>query len=180
MKSADGAAKLYLRSRQLDPALQFLLSQQLKLCNEKNKQPPVSIPSKVSQQLDVQNLFNCQQLERHRQQKQYQTSLQHSSMMYQHQQQPRNQILAHCNRSEQILPTMATSEAMNFAFAPSVSSGNIGPKNSGSEMNLWQQIQAHKQKEAQLAQLRQLMALNLQRQQNRDHSSAKNFRASAA
>ena len=59
--------------------------------------------------------------------------------------------------------------------------GNDKPKNdnNGGELNLWQQIQAQKQQEAQMMQLRQLMAMNLQRQQKRK-SGAKNFRASAA
>ena len=49
----------------------------------------------------------------------------------------------------------------------------------GSSLALQQQIQAQKQQQARMLQLQQLMALNLQRQQNR-RTTSNNFRASAA
>jgi hypothetical protein len=56
---------------------------------------------------------------------------------------------------------------------------NVGDDNN-SNMNLWQQVQTHKQQDSRMMEIRQLMTLNMQRQQNKKHSVKNNYRASAA
>lgn len=175
LKSADAAKELFLRSQYLDPAMQFLLTQQLSLCTERKQQqqqPPMTSAPRMPQQLGAQTFF-------HRQQQQQQ---QPPKLQMQLRQQQLMHSLVYGDGSQQIPTTFSVGEAMNATNASSNCSNysRNNTDNSSSKLNLWRQIQAQKQQEAQMMQLRQLMALNLHRQQNRNESSAKNFRASAA
>jgi hypothetical protein len=172
VKSTDAATDLFLRGRQLDSAMQLLLSRQLRLGSEQKQPPSLPLPSNARPQLDAQAFFRLHQQQQPRQ-PQAPLSLRQSSVL-----QARNQILAYGNGSRLVPSSMAISEAINATAAtPSFAQSN---QNIEGNLNLWQQIQARKQQEAEMVQLRQLMALSLQRQQDRNKSSAKNFRASAA
>jgi hypothetical protein len=150
MKQSDSSAELFLRNQQLDPTLQLFLQQQLTMCQKHQPQQQVSTFPQQLHQLHPQQLFHQQQ----------QRAVHHPSLA-----KPSNRILAYGDGTHQVPSALAMNQ--------SVSASNNG------DQNLWQQIHALKQQEAQMMQLRQLMALNLQRQQNRK-SGAKNFRASAA
>lgn len=171
-KSADAATELFMlgHQQQHDPALQFLLSQSVG-------------PPRVPSQLDVQTFFRPQQ------EQQQQLKQQAVSFLDQQQQQPKlrqqqSQILAYGDPVPSATAMTTTASSTPCAM-PAINGTSIAAAGSSSSMNnIWQQIQAHKKQEAQMVQLRQMMAFNLQQQrqqqQNRSTSSAKNFRASAA
>jgi hypothetical protein len=166
VKKVDAAAETFLRNQQLDPAMQFLLRQQLNLCHQPQQEP------------QPQPMFQQQQLPQQQQQ------------MSSNQQSPMFMAFggaaasfadasfgdASFQMQEQQQPQLQQYPSTNMGMNNSCSSNNNG------NMNIWQEIQAQKEQEARMMQLRQLMALNLQRQQNRNRGNApvKNFRASAA
>mmetsp|Transcript_26008 Transcript_26008/g.48478 ORF Transcript_26008/g.48478 Transcript_26008/m.48478 type:complete len:336 (+) Transcript_26008:99-1106(+) len=154
VKQADAAADLFLQNQQLDPAMEFLLKQQLSLCQQQPMLAQNQLPQQ-QQQVNAQPFFHPPQ------------------QQMPQQQQP---ILAFGDGTYQLPPAMGFNDC---SAAAGINNSN-NDDNGGSNMNLWQQIQAQKQQEARMMQLRQLMALNLQRQKNRGKVPAKNFRASAA
>jgi hypothetical protein len=158
VKSSDTETELTLRRHQLDSTVQFLLTQKFNLCKESEQRPGMKAAPLFPLQLGVEDLLRLQQ-----------------------QKLPRNQFLSHGDGCQQNIPSIMTlaSETICSTNTPCCTTTNV-QNPSGGSMNLWQQIQAQKQQEAQMMQLRQLMALHLQRQQIRNQSSAKKFRASAA
>ena len=80
------------------------------------------------------------------------------------------------------LPAPSQHQPQDYAQAPLLNMA-LPPRAeapfTSSSSNLWQKIQARKQQEDRMVQLRQLMAMNAHRQQNRN-APPNNFRASAA
>jgi hypothetical protein len=196
VKEVDAATELYLRNQQLqqqqqqqlDPAMQYLLNQQLNFCQPKPI-PPVQpqqqvrtmapAPMQQPPQVNPRSFFRSQQqqLQEQQQAPSSQFSFQNPSPMI-----PEPTPFLAYGDGTQLGMNMnecINSSVFNHGMCNNSNFNQNTNNNANGDLNLWQQIQAQKQQEAQMMQLRQLMALNLQRQQQRK-SGAKNVRASAA
>jgi hypothetical protein len=156
-KSSDAETEFTLRRQLFDSGVQFLLTQKFNLCNENEQEAAMTAAPPLPLQIGVNGLFRLHQ-----------------------QQYTRNQIPEYGDGSQRNISFIMAMAAktMSSSASPSPTTTNSQSFTGGS-LNLWQKIQAQKQQEAQMMQLRQLMALNIQ-QQNRTKPSAKKFRASAA
>lgn len=173
VKDVDGALEIFLRNQQLDPVLQMLLKEQLNLGRPHEQKLP-QIPLAAISTSDCQHLYELQDHQaRHNRRVQKDPSAIHSH----------NPMLAFGHPSVQAPATIGVRTPSMSVVVNESSLKNAHPVGNSSSinyMNPLQQMQSQKQEEAQMMQLRQLIALNLQRQQNRDKSGARNFRASAA
>jgi hypothetical protein len=199
VKNADAATDLYLRNQPMDPAMQYLLKQQLDLC----QQPPSTTTMAQNNghhhgghhhhhqvhQVNPQQLFQQQQQPYHHNYHHDDHHNHRNHHQQQQQQQERPPILAYGDGTYQVPPSYAghgddNNNNNNIYNVGGVdyndNNHNINNDNNNNNMNLWQQIQAQKEHEARIMQFRQLMALNIHQKQNRGKSPAKNFRASAA